>query len=549
MFRIVDRQPDQAHESRALAIQPRTLEVLAGLGLADRWSSAATRLSGCCFTPPAAPRVRPCSTSASPTPPYPFLLFLSQATTESHPQRPPHAGARRRPCVELVGLAEHSDHVACTVATATAAPSTVEARYVVGCDGAHSAVRRRPASRSPAPRTRRPSCWPTSTPTASSRRRPRLPRRRGMLFFFPLGKPGALATARHAPPTDPPTGRRDRGPRRAPGPRRRLHRRAVQLHDPVWIDVLPPPPPPATAYRQGRVFVAGDAAHIHSPAGAQGMNTGIQDAVEPRLEAGPPPRLANPACWTPTRPNGTRGRLRAAFHRPGLHIATSTNPRDPPARTRLAPVLVPLVPGSARRAPVPDGVQLASAIGTSPLSTTARAPRFGPVPATGSPTRPSSTTAARRPPAPCLAGPAVPPAARRATGPGPMTLSMTCRAISGLVVVHRIARQPQRGALHDTASKAHERLGVVGSRSHRAPPRPPGRPPRLPRRRHRPCGPRSVPHPLGSFAPVDPIGGRLPGWVAGRHNSPDRGTDAGPARPARRHRDPDQVRRRDGGEP
>ena len=35
----------------------------------------------------------------------------------------------------------------------------------------------------------------------------------------------------------------------------------------------------APAYRNGRIFLAGDAAHTHSPAGAQGMNTGLQDAV------------------------------------------------------------------------------------------------------------------------------------------------------------------------------------------------------------------------------------------------------------------------------
>jgi 2-polyprenyl-6-methoxyphenol hydroxylase-like FAD-dependent oxidoreductase len=52
--------------------------------------------------------------------------------------------------------------------------------------------------------------------------------------------------------------------------------RTVRVHDPVWS--VSPPPPAGVTYQRGRVFLAGDAAHIHSPVGAQGMNTGIQDA-------------------------------------------------------------------------------------------------------------------------------------------------------------------------------------------------------------------------------------------------------------------------------
>jgi 2-polyprenyl-6-methoxyphenol hydroxylase-like FAD-dependent oxidoreductase len=60
-------------------------------------------------------------------------------------------------------------------------------------------------------------------------------------------------------------------------------------------------------YRQGRVFLAGDAAHVHSPVGAQGMNTGIQDAYNlawklAAVEHG----HADPPCSTPTTANDTR---------------------------------------------------------------------------------------------------------------------------------------------------------------------------------------------------------------------------------------------------
>jgi hypothetical protein len=51
------------------------------------------------------------------------------------------------------------------------------------------------------------------------------------------------------------------------------------VHSPIWISRFTDMTRQAAAYRQGRVFLAGDAAHVHSPAGGQGMNAGIQDMV------------------------------------------------------------------------------------------------------------------------------------------------------------------------------------------------------------------------------------------------------------------------------
>jgi 2-polyprenyl-6-methoxyphenol hydroxylase-like FAD-dependent oxidoreductase len=52
----------------------------------------------------------------------------------------------------------------------------------------------------------------------------------------------------------------------------------VRVHDPVWLTRFRLHHRQAVTYQRGRVFLAGDAAHIHRPVGAQGMNTNIQDA-------------------------------------------------------------------------------------------------------------------------------------------------------------------------------------------------------------------------------------------------------------------------------
>ena len=51
------------------------------------------------------------------------------------------------------------------------------------------------------------------------------------------------------------------------------------VHDPTWISRFTDATRQASSYRAGRVLLAGDAAHIHSPHGGQGLNTGVQDAV------------------------------------------------------------------------------------------------------------------------------------------------------------------------------------------------------------------------------------------------------------------------------
>jgi len=105
-----------------------------------------------------------------------------------------------------------------------------------------------------------------------------------MLFFSPAGLvvvaplPGGrhriVATMEQAPPepslADVQALLDARGPQRSP----------ARVREIVWSSRFQVHHRLADRYRDGRIFLAGDAAHVHSPAGGQGMNTGIQDAVE-----------------------------------------------------------------------------------------------------------------------------------------------------------------------------------------------------------------------------------------------------------------------------
>ncbi|MGH8826469.1 MAG: FAD-dependent oxidoreductase, partial [Jiangellaceae bacterium] len=141
--RIVDRTDDRVHESRALAIQPRTLEVLAGLGITDELlaeGNPAVQLR--LHAREKVIRVQLFDFGLADTE-YPYLLFLSQAETErilvEHLDR---AGVSVERGVEVTGLRLDGDGVIATLRGDDGDDESVRARYVVGCDGAHSIVRR-----------------------------------------------------------------------------------------------------------------------------------------------------------------------------------------------------------------------------------------------------------------------------------------------------------------------------------------------------------------------------------------------------------------------
>ena len=167
---------------------------------------------------------------------------------------------------------------------------------------------------------------------------------RGLLFFFPLGTPASWRLLAMRPP-------HDRTPPGAPVLLDEVQALAdtytagrVRVHDPVWMTNFRLHHRAAVHYRAGRVFLAGDAAHIHSPAGGQGMNTGIQDAVNLGWKLAHVLRgCAEPAVLdTYEQERAPVGRMVLRFTDRAFTIATSTNPLVRFGRARLAPALIPL---------------------------------------------------------------------------------------------------------------------------------------------------------------------------------------------------------------
>ncbi len=474
-LRLVDRVPDRVHESRALAIQPRTLEVLAGLdvtpALLDRGRQAVQlRL----HLPGRVVSVRLFDLGLADTA-YPFLLFLSQAETERVlGEHLAGRGVVVERGTELVELSPAGESVACQLRRADGWHEAVAARYVVGCDGAGSAVRHLAGIGFEG------AAYPQTFLLADLEVDGLEPGAAhayltgaGMLFFFPLGAPAAWRMLAMRPPGS-------QAPADAEVFLAELQAIAgayasdpLRLRDPVWMTRFRLQLRAATRYQAGRVFLAGDAAHVHSPAGAQGMNTGVQDAANLAWKLA----LACSGAATPEllatyqverAPVG--GRVLRLTDR-AFRIATSNNPLVRWARTRLprlAPLALRFAPG--RAAAFRALAQLAIGYRHSPAVTDGPdAPRRGPRAGDRLPDAPlardgqaTSLHAATAAPGYhlLLCGPTTAWPAHAA--------SVAVQRYAGLVAVHHLTREAGRGVLHDPGGAALRRLGLDPAGRHAA---------------------------------------------------------------------------------
>jgi 2-polyprenyl-6-methoxyphenol hydroxylase-like FAD-dependent oxidoreductase len=379
--RIVERRPEAFRPSRAIIVHPRTLEVLRPLGVSDALVERGV----------VAPRVdlhvggRVVSTSLGPFPlpdtPFPYLTFAAQAVVEHELSGALAArGVAVERGVELTGLVQATGgSVVATLRRPGGSDETLTARHLAGCDGSSSTVRHLVDG------AWRGGPHRHEVVLADVELDTDLAPDVGHMGLGPDGLVFLLALGEQAPWRLLATRPTDRGSVGA------VPTAAVvndllgagpidaTVTDVVWADRFPIEHRIASRYRAGAVFLAGDAAHTHSPAGGQGMNTGIQDGINLGW------KLAFAA--DPSVPDAERERLLDTYEserRPvarrvlaatrGLYwVEAGTDPAARLLRTGVAGRAAPAIPTLLRRRHlVGPGVRLLSQLWVdyrdSPLS-------------------------------------------------------------------------------------------------------------------------------------------------------------------------------------
>lgn len=273
---LFDKRPAPADTSRAAIVHARTLEVLEPLGITDRLIERGLKLRTARMHEGDAVRMHVDFDGVQSN--YNYALACPQNQTEAVlTARLRELGEAVTRAVEVTGIDADETGATLTYTAAGVLVQHIRADWVVGCDGLHSTVRQA-AGIGFEGGTYDEHFVLGDVELDTSLGRDGMDMffaEGGFLFLVPL--PGdryrIIATVALAggPPSmgDLQTLLDERGPQ---SQRARIRSMAWSSHYQIQHRV-------ASALRSGRLMVLGDAAHVHSPAGGQGMNTGIQDAV------------------------------------------------------------------------------------------------------------------------------------------------------------------------------------------------------------------------------------------------------------------------------
>ena len=275
--RVVDRAAQPSGVSKALALWSASLEAFAGMGIIDAFLGAGKRMRSLHVGDGDHPLAE-IAVGDGIDSPYPFPLLLPQSHTERLlGERAAALGVTIERGVALTGLAQDEGGVTATLQRGERT-ETVRARYLVGCDGARSTVRHALGIEF-AGYTEPETFLLGDVQIEGGALDPHSIyvwwHGGGTVALFPYGDTVWRMFARRPEGggDEPPTLAELQGHVERHGPR------GLVLREPTWLSSFRINERLAARYRDGRCFLAGDAAHVHSPAGGQGMNTGIQDAT------------------------------------------------------------------------------------------------------------------------------------------------------------------------------------------------------------------------------------------------------------------------------
>jgi 2-polyprenyl-6-methoxyphenol hydroxylase-like FAD-dependent oxidoreductase len=276
-LRIIEKHAEIDPHSRATTLHSCTLEIFHDLGIVDVMMARSVKIRA--INQYANGERFLHATNDDLDCPYPFQLSVEQCKTEAELERLLNSfGVTVERSTELLDFVEHAHDVVATVRRREGSHETIVTPWLIGCDGAHSRVRH--INRQHFPGTEDPhQYFVTDVRFETS-----LPRDElnifigddGLLFIIPLPEDrwlvGGDVDTLHDSTTEQPSLAEVQAmlDARTPG--------LGKASDPLWLSYYRVNNRGARHYRHGRVFLAGDAVHIHSPFAGLGMNTGIQDA-------------------------------------------------------------------------------------------------------------------------------------------------------------------------------------------------------------------------------------------------------------------------------
>ncbi len=280
-FRIVDKAPQYFIGSKGKGLQPRSLEVMDDFGIVDQvLQNGKFHVPFRGYDGPKVLGERDAHEGRYPTPATPYaspLLTPQWRVEEALRGLLERSGGRVELATELIAMDQDQDVVTATLAR-DGAQEQVRCRYLVAADGGRSFVRKHldvPFEG---------ETWKDERMYVGDVRLRGLDRDAwhswpnhpdGWLALCPLPSTDEFQLQAQVPPGD----------EREPSlelfrqlVRERTGGMEIELTDASWLSLYRANVRMVSHYRIGRVFLAGDSAHVHSPAGGQGMNTGIQDA-------------------------------------------------------------------------------------------------------------------------------------------------------------------------------------------------------------------------------------------------------------------------------
>jgi 2-polyprenyl-6-methoxyphenol hydroxylase-like FAD-dependent oxidoreductase len=278
--RIVDKAMQRTDKSKALVLWSRTLELLDCFGRngAAPFVNAGFKINGVTFVTgnKAIGRVAMDGVPSA----YAYLLTIPQSETERLlEERLAQQGISIERGAEATALTMNPNGVDVVLRHPDGQQEALHTQWLVGCDGAHSAVRH--ALGVPFAGETLLSDWFLADVHMTGYPRPDTEasiywHKDGVLIFFPIQR-GRYRIIGDLPPTNTgvpssPTLEQVQALVDQRGPA------GTKVFDPIWLADFRINGRKVAQYRHQRAFLAGDAAHIHSPAGGQGMNTGMQDA-------------------------------------------------------------------------------------------------------------------------------------------------------------------------------------------------------------------------------------------------------------------------------